>query len=71
VCAQHADLLRTYGISRVRGDNYAAGLANEAYRKVRVTFDQTAPPKTQLYLSLLARLNSQTIRLLDSKKLID
>jgi Terminase large subunit, T4likevirus-type, N-terminal len=70
VCQQQAALLKQYGIRKLQGDRYAAEWPVEVYKRHGITYEQSADPKSELYLGFLARLNSGTVRLLDDPRLV-
>jgi hypothetical protein len=70
VCAEHARLLKSYGIRKLQGDRYAGEWPVEVYSKFGITYEQSAAAKSELYLGFLARLNSGTVRLLDNDRLV-
>jgi hypothetical protein len=65
-----AQLLRSYNCGKVAGDRYAGEWPVEMFRRFNVRFDQAAKPKSDLYVDLLASLNSCRVDLLDNSKLI-
>ena len=69
VVAEFAAVLRTYGITRVRGDRYAGEWPREQVRKARIEYEVCETPKSDLYKELLPALNSGCIELLDHARL--
>jgi len=69
--AEAATLLKTYGISRVQGDNYAGDWPVQVFRKYGIEYEVCKKPKSELYLSLIPAICSKKVELLDNKKLID
>jgi hypothetical protein len=70
VVAEFSETLKLYRVSEVHGDRYAGEWPREAFRKHGVEYQPAAKPKSDLYLSLLPRLNSGQIDLLDHPRLI-
>jgi hypothetical protein len=67
---EFADVLKSYGISKVVGDRYAGEWPREAFRKCGVEYRVADKPKSDLYLGLLPLLNSGRVELLDRKRLV-
>ena len=67
---EFADVLKSYGISKVVGDRYAGEWPREAFRKCGVEYRVADKPKSDLYLGLLPLLNSGRVELLDHKRLV-
>jgi hypothetical protein len=63
VCAEFALLCKAYGISKIVGDRYAGEWPKEAFSKHGIRYEQSAKPKSDLYLDLLAAINSKRISL--------
>lgn len=63
------ELLRFYGCRRVVGDRYAGEWPREQFRSRGVTYDVAEQPKSELYLSLLATLQSGAAELPDDAAL--
>jgi len=68
---EFSNVLKTYNISKVQGDRYAGQWPVEALGKVGIIYEQSARPKSDLYLDLLPLINSCRIALLDNAKLIN
>jgi hypothetical protein len=71
VTAEFAGLLKSYGISKVIGDRYAGEWPKEQFGKFGIRYEQSAKPKSDLYIDLLAAINSRRVALLDNGKLIN
>lgn len=67
VCKEFATILKSYRIFRVLGDHYAGLWPVEQFSKYGIDYRQASKPKSELYLSLLAAINSQTVELLDNE----
>jgi hypothetical protein len=63
--AEAAELARHYRCSRLTGDKYAAGISVEQFQIQGIEFEQSARPKSQIYLDFLHLANSRLVRLLD------
>lgn len=64
-------ILRTYGVSTVRGDRYAGEWVAETFRRHGIAYRSAAKTRSELYLELLPMLNSGQVRLLDLPRLLD
>ena len=69
--AEFAKTLKAYGVFRVTGDRYAGEWPREQFRKRGITYDTSELPKSGLYVDLLPRLNSRTIRLVDNTRMVN
>lgn len=65
VVEQCAGLLRRYGVSRVRGDRYAGQWPVARFAEHGITFEQTARPRSEIYLDFLPLVTAQRVELLD------
>jgi hypothetical protein len=64
-------LLKQYHIRRIIGDKWAAQFPVERYQSHGIHFEQSAKPKSDLYIDLLHILNSRRCRLLDNPQTIN
>jgi hypothetical protein len=64
-----AGLLKSYGVSRATGDRYAGSWVADAFAKAGISYDQAERVKSDLYLELIAYLNSARVELLDLPRL--
>jgi hypothetical protein len=64
-------VLGSYGLDHLVGDRYAGQWPVEAFAKFNVRYEQSARPKSDLYLDLLPLLNSGRIHLLDNAKCVN
>jgi hypothetical protein len=64
-----AATLKSYGISKVLGDRFAGEWPREPLRKLGITYDASAKPKSDLYRDTLPLINSRKVDLLDHKKM--
>jgi hypothetical protein len=62
--------MSAYGVRTAESDKYAVEWVVEAFKRSGVTLNQTALPKSDLYLGMLPILNSHKCTLLDHPKLI-
>jgi len=58
VVEEFAALLKSYGVSKVTGDRYAGEWPRERFREHGIHYDPAAKVKSDLYLGLLATVNS-------------
>jgi hypothetical protein len=70
VVEQFSSLLRSYNCDKVVGDRYAGEWPVDMFNRFNICFEQAARPKSDLYVDLLASLNSRRVDLLDNPKLI-
>jgi hypothetical protein len=71
VVEEFAKLLQSYGVRDVTGDRYAGEWPREQFRKRGITYSPSEMAKSALYVDLLPRLNSRTIRLVDNARLVN
>ena len=64
------DVLHGYRVSRVCGDRYAGELPDAEFRRYGVRYETASKPKSDLYLDLLAALNSDLVALPDDSELV-
>lgn len=64
-----ADILKAYGVRRVRGDRYGKEWVQERFREAGITYEESTLSKSQIYAAWLPVLNSQMCRLLPIPKL--
>jgi hypothetical protein len=65
----HADFLKSYGITGITGDAYAGEWPREQFAKNGVGYEVSEKNKSQLYLELIPALTSKKVELLDNDKL--
>lgn len=68
--AEFATLLKSYGISTIKGDRYAAEWVVQAFLKAGITYQTADLSKSEIYRDFLPRLNSGEVELLDNRRLI-
>jgi hypothetical protein len=68
--AELAELLKIYRVHQITGDRYAGVWPVEQFSKFGISYQQSAKPKSDLYVDLLPLINSRRIELLDHPKLI-
>lgn len=66
---QFAVLLKSYGITKVRGDRYAGEWPRERLRMCGIEYELSETPKSDIYRECLPILNSGRAQLLDIPKL--
>lgn len=69
VVAELAPILKTYGLSRVTGDNFAAEWVVSAFRRVSLHYVKSERVRSELYLDLLPLINARRIEMPDHSKL--
>ena len=69
VVKEFADNLRRYRVTKVVGDRYAAEWPREQFRKHGVAYHPSERTKSEIYLELLAQINSRVVDLLDLPRL--
>ena len=69
VVQEFADLLKSYRVTRVKGDRYAGLWPTEQFAKRGIKYEPSEDPKGILYLNLLPHINSGKVRLLGNKRL--
>src|SRR5207302_2465231 len=65
----YAALLKSYGLSRLRGDRYGGAWPVEMYASFGVTYTPSPLSKSDLYGELLAPINAGRVELLDLPRL--
>jgi hypothetical protein len=70
VTADFARELKRYGVGVVTGDRYAGEWPREAFRKLGIAYEPSELTRSELYLELLAPINSGSVELLDNARLI-
>jgi hypothetical protein len=66
VVSEFAVLLKSYGIRKVTGDNYAREWPRERFRVHGIDYDPAEQNKSDIYLGFLPALNSGRVELLDN-----
>jgi len=64
------DTLRSYRLSMVTGDNYAAEWVRDAFERCGVEYRKSERDRSALYADALPLFTSGRVRLLDSKRLV-
>ncbi len=68
-CAELSAVLKSYSLTWTVGDRYSAQWVVEGFAKCGVNYRASEQSKSDLYLSLLALLNSGRISLIDNQRL--
>jgi hypothetical protein len=68
-CAEVAETMRRYGLASCTSDRYGGVWPQAKLAEVGIHCEQSAAPKSELYLRLLPLLNSGKLSLLEHKKL--
>ena len=70
VVAEFAAVLREYGLTEVTGDKYAGDWVSERFAEHGINYRASDKPKSEMYLDLLALVNSRKIVLPDNDRLV-
>lgn len=70
VVKEFSETLKKFGISKIVGDKYAGLWPVERFRSHGILYEQSAAPKSSIYLDTLPLLNSNRVELLDHPRLI-
>jgi hypothetical protein len=65
VIAEAAELVRSYGVSEIHGDRYAAEFVVSAWRQQGCRYTASKRDRSTIYLNLLPLINAQAVRLLE------
>ena len=65
VVQDFADLLRTYGVTKVTGDRYAGEWPRKRFQQHGVTYKPSSRTKSDIYRELVAPINGGRVVLLD------
>jgi hypothetical protein len=71
VVKEFSDLLKLYGVSRIKSDRYASAWASDEWARNNITCEPSELTKSEIYLAALPVLMSKQARLLDIEKLRD
>ena len=71
VVTEYKELFRTYGVHQTYGDRYASEWVAGAFEKRGIKYNHVGAPRSSLYLNLLPKLNSKTVKLLDHSRSIN
>jgi hypothetical protein len=71
ICAEFSQLLHSYRVGVVYGDKYAGVWPVEQFSRFNIKYEQSAKPKSDLYVDLLPLLNSGQVHLLDHPKTVN
>jgi hypothetical protein len=70
VVREFAQVLSSYGLSTVTGDNYAGTWPKERFSVYGILYQPSKKSRSEIYLDLLPLLNSRRTALLDNQRLI-
>ncbi|MGJ7456959.1 hypothetical protein [Halomonas sp. RA08-2] len=70
IVEEYAALFKDYRVSRITSDRFAGSWPADEFKKHGITCDQSAKPKSQLYVDSLARFNSGQVEIPPEDKLI-
>jgi hypothetical protein len=71
VVGEFAKLLKSYRVASIQSDRWGGVWPVEQFQKFGVRCEQSAKPKSDLYVDFLPLVNSRRIELLDDKRLIN
>jgi hypothetical protein len=71
VVSEFAEVLKSYGVSKVTGDAYAGLWPRERFQKCGIQYEVSPPVRAELYLSFLPMLMSGRVELLDNARLVN
>lgn len=63
-------LLKSYRVSMLRGDKFAAGFVTEGFARCGIKYEYSEHDRSEIYLEALPLLTSGRARLVDSKRLL-
>lgn len=70
IVSEYASLLKDYRISRCQSDRYAGSWPKDEFKRHGITVEQSAKPKSELYLDALSTFNSGQVELPPDDRLI-
>jgi len=69
ITEEFANILDSYGVPRVTGDRYAGRWVSDEFARHKITYEASERDRSQLYLDLMARLNSGSVVLPPCEKM--
>jgi hypothetical protein len=69
IIKQYSEILKSYGLSSVTGDKYAASFVSEGFLECGISFKASELNKSEIYLEFEPLIAQGQIELLDNKKL--
>lgn len=70
VVAEITDLLRSYKLSSLKGDRYAAAWVVEAFRAMQIRYETSDLDRSQIYENTIPLFSSGRARILDRERLV-
>lgn len=70
VVQQFADVLKSYGVKSVYGDNYGAAWVRDAFNRYGISYNKSKWNRSELFLNFLPLVNSRSVILLDEPKMV-
>ena len=70
VAKDFCEVIKSYGLRVVTGDNYASEWPKERFRAHGVRYEKSPKPKSDLYREMLPLINGHRVELLDNQKLV-
>ncbi|GLR54341.1 hypothetical protein KYK30_32065 [Shinella yambaruensis] len=71
VTAEFCETLKSYGVTKVTGDNFGGEWCKEPFSHHGVTYERCDQPKSALYGAMVPHINSGHLTLLDNTRAID
>jgi hypothetical protein len=71
VVAEYAEVLKSYGLTRVTGDRYGAEFVVSAFRSQGIHYDPSPRSASEVYLEILPYFAQGVIQLLDNRTLLN
>jgi hypothetical protein len=71
VCEEYARLLHSYQVGTVHGDRYAGMWPVEQFNRFSIRYEQSAKPKSDLYVDMLPLLNSAQVHLIEHTRTVN
>jgi Phage Terminase len=70
VVAEIAQVLKSYGVLNISGDNYAGEWPRSEFAKHGIQYERAEKVKSDLYLAFIPTVNSKAVELPDDKRLL-
>lgn len=70
VVQDFSQVLKSYGVTQVESDRYAAEWVNSSFRDHSIMIENSELPASEIYLNFLPLISNGSVELLDSKRLV-
>jgi len=70
IVEEFADVLKSYGITKIYGDRYGGEWPRERFRIHGINYEPAENTKSEIYQALLPIINSGAVELLDNDRLL-